>query len=125
MKPWRARVSGALVLAAALWAPLPSSAQPPAIDTRPVPAVHRASALPTGWHHGAFMEVFVRAWRDSDGDGIGDLRGLTQSLDYLKNLGVRGLWLMPITKNADGDHGYATTCFNLTLQHKGLLCEPR
>ena len=57
------------------------------------------------------MEIFVRAWRDSNGDGHGDLRGLTQSLDYLQDLGIKGIWLMPITRNADGDHGYAVTNF--------------
>ena len=39
------------------------------------------------------------------------LRGLIQRLDYLKDLGVSGLWLMPITASADRDHGYATTDF--------------
>ncbi len=113
------------VAALALMAGL-ASAQP-AIDTRPVPAAERASRLPAaqreGWQHGAFMEIFVRAWRDSDGDGIGDLRGLTQSLDYLQALGIRGIWLMPITKNADGDHGYATTDFRDVAPEYGTLAD--
>ena len=54
------------------------------------------------------MEIFVRAYQDSDGDGIGDLRGLVSRLDYLQALGVKGLWLMPIQASADHDHGYAT-----------------
>ena len=65
--------------------------------------------MPEGWQHGAFMEIFVRAYQDSDGDGVGDLRGLISRLDYLRDLGVRGIWLMPVTRMADGDHGYATT----------------
>lgn len=52
-----------------------------------------------------FYEVFVRAFKDSDGDGIGDINGLTQSLDYLKDLGIRGLWLMPIN-DSPSYHGY-------------------
>jgi alpha-amylase len=95
----------------------------PAVDLEPVAAGDRSSALPEGWQHGAFMEIFVRAWRDSDGDGIGDLRGLTQSLDYLKDLGVRGLWLMPITANADGDHGYATTDHRAIAPEYGTLAD--
>jgi alpha-amylase len=79
--------------------------------------------LPAGWHRGAFMEIFVRAWRDSDGDGIGDLRGLTQSLPYLQELGIKGLWLMPITKNADGDHGYATTDYRDIAPEYGTLAD--
>ena len=42
------------------------------IDTRPIPAKNLSSPLPEHWQHGAFMEIFVRAWKDSDGDGIGD-----------------------------------------------------
>ena len=97
-------------------------AQAPA-DTSPVPKLDRGSPLARGWQQGVFMEIFVRAWRDSDGDGIGDLRGLTQSLDYLQELGITGLWLMPITANADGDHGYATTDFRAIAPEYGTLAD--
>jgi glycosidase len=65
------------------------------------------------WADRVFYEVFVRSFADSDGDGIGDLRGLTQRLDYLNDgdpattddLGVTGLWLMPIAESPSY-HGY-------------------
>ena len=110
-------------LATALLCDAAAAAAQPVIDIRPVPATDRHSALKEGWQHGAFMEIFVRAWRDSDGDGIGDLSGLTQSLDYLKDLGIRGIWLMPITRNADGDHGYATTDFRDVAPEYGTLAD--
>ena len=53
--------------------------------------------LPDDWYRGAFMQIYVRGYRDSDGDGIGDLQGVTEKLDYLQDLGITGLWLMPIT----------------------------
>jgi glycosidase len=43
-----------------------------------------------------FYQIFVGSFRDSDGDGLGDLRGITEKLDYLKDLGVNGIWLTPI-----------------------------
>ena len=43
-----------------------------------------------------WYEVFVRSYQDSDGDGLGDLRGLTDRLDYIADMGWRGLWLMPV-----------------------------
>lgn len=52
-----------------------------------------------------YYEIFVRSFNDSDGDGIGDLKGVTQKLDYLKDLGVQGLWLMPICASPSY-HGY-------------------
>ena len=91
------------------------------IDISPVPEVKQPSALPKDWQRGAFMEVFVRAYKDSNGDGVGDLKGLTQQLDYLKDLGIKGIWLMPITASADGDHGYATTDFRAIEPAYGTL----
>ncbi|MGZ3298232.1 MAG: alpha-amylase family glycosyl hydrolase, partial [Asticcacaulis sp.] len=55
------------------------------IDVSPVASRPEASALPTGWNRSAnFIEIFVRSYKDSNGDGIGDLKGLTGQLDYLK-----------------------------------------
>lgn len=48
------------------------------------------------WPYGVNYEVFVRSFADSNDDGIGDFNGLTAKLDYLKDLGVGGIWLMPI-----------------------------
>ena len=99
--------------------------QPPvrAPDTSPVAKADPGSPLAEGWQHGAFIEIFVRAYADSDGDGIGDLRGLTRRLDHLQRLGVRGIWLMPITANGDGDHGYATTDFRAVAPEYGTLAD--
>jgi alpha-amylase len=109
--------AGAIAADAVLGVP----SQGTAIDVSPVPEIRQASALPQGWQRGAFMEVFVRAYKDSDGDGVGDLKGLTQQLDYLKDLGIKGIWLMPITASADGDHGYATTDFRAIEPAYGTL----
>lgn len=72
--------------------------------------VRRASGLSPmseGWHEGAvFMEIYLRGYKDSNGDGIGDFNGLTEQLDYLAALGIRGIWLMPINLSSDRDHGY-------------------
>lgn len=48
------------------------------------------------WPRAVTYEIFVRAFADSDGDGIGDLRGVTGKLDYLKDLGIQAIWLMPV-----------------------------
>jgi alpha-amylase len=94
-----------------------------AIDISVVAPNMVPSVLPEGWQRGAFMEIFVRAYKDSNGDGIGDLKGVTRSLDYLQDLGIKGIWLMPITSNADGDHGYATTDFRNIDPAYGTLAD--
>ncbi len=77
-------------------------------------AVFSAPAAPavTQWDHdwargAVFYEIFVRSFADSDGDGVGDFKGLTGKLDYLKDLGVDALWLMPIFASPSY-HGYDT-----------------
>jgi alpha-amylase len=89
--------------------------------TEPVAARDPGSKLAADWHRGAFMQIFVRAYQDSNHDGIGDLRGLISRLDYLADLGVRGLWLMPIHPCQDGDHGYAVTDYRAINPDYGTL----
>lgn len=80
------------------------------LDLSPVSVAVPDTPLPTNWAQGAvFIRIYVRGYKDSDGDGIGDFKGLTQQLDYLQALGVQGIWLMPINQVQDHDHGYAVT----------------
>lgn len=59
------------------------------------------------WHRQVvFYELWVRSFQDSDGDGIGDFAGLTSRLDYLEELGVGGVWLMPTYPSPLADSGY-------------------
>jgi alpha-glucosidase len=58
------------------------------------------------WQHAVFYEVYPRSFADSDNNGIGDLRGITSKLDYLKNLGVDAIWLTPCYPSPQVDFGY-------------------
>ena len=59
------------------------------------------------WYEDAVIyELHVRAFADSDGDGIGDFVGLTQNLDYLQDLGVTAIWLLPFYPSPMRDEGY-------------------
>src|SRR5580765_8455712 len=58
------------------------------------------------WHGGTMYQVYVRSFADSDSDGVGDLQGVIDRLDYLEWLGVRGLWLSPTMPSPDRDWGY-------------------
>ena len=99
------------------------SAELPTVDTRPIVANDPGSTLPAQWHTGVLMEIYVRGYKDSNGDGTGDLQGVTQSLDYLKDLGISGIWLMPVTKSQDHDHGYAVTDYRDIEPQYGTLAD--
>jgi alpha-glucosidase len=58
------------------------------------------------WRHAVTYQVYVRSFADSDGDGIGDLPGITSRLPYLRDLGVDALWLTPFYTSPQRDHGY-------------------
>lgn len=62
---------------------------------------------PDEWWKGAVVyQIYPRSFKDSNGDGFGDLEGIRQKLDYLKNLGVDVLWLSPIYASPQADNGY-------------------
>jgi alpha-glucosidase len=58
------------------------------------------------WSRAVFYQVYPRSFRDSNGDGVGDLDGVTAGLDYLSGLGVDALWLNPVMVSPMADHGY-------------------
>src|SRR3954462_1287145 len=88
--------------------------------------VANAPSTDAWWGHGVCYEVFVRSFADGDGDGIGDLRGLTARLDYINDgnpasttsLGARCIWLMPIAKSVSY-HGYDVTDYYHVDPHYG------
>jgi len=78
------------------------------------------------WYRDAiFYEVFVRAYADSNGDGIGDLAGLTGKLDYLQWLGVDAIWMLPIFPSPLRDDGYDVADFFAVHPDYGSLDDVR
>jgi alpha-glucosidase len=58
------------------------------------------------WQHAVFYEIYPRSFMDSNGDGIGDLKGIDSKLDYLKSLGVDAIWITPCYPSPQVDFGY-------------------
>ena len=60
------------------------------------------------WHDKVAYQIYPKSFLDTNGDGIGDLRGIISKLDYLKELGIDIIWLSPIYKSPFVDQGYAS-----------------
>ena len=58
------------------------------------------------WQKGVIYQIYPRSFQDSNGDGVGDIRGIQSRLDYLKWLGIEGVWISPIYKSPMADFGY-------------------
>ena len=58
------------------------------------------------WKNAVIYQIYPRSFQDSNGDGIGDLAGITKRLDYLETLGIDAIWLSPVYRSPQDDNGY-------------------
>jgi len=129
-RPLRAHSFRGGPLAAVLLALAPAACTPSASAPEPVyeekdRAAEAARLLsgPDWFRHAVFYEVYVRSLQDSNGDGIGDLPGLTSRLDALKALGVDALWLMPIMPSPFADSGYDVSDYRAISPEYGTMAD--
>jgi alpha-glucosidase len=75
------------------------------------------------WRDAVIYQVYVRSFQDSDGDGIGDLRGVRARLDHLERLGVDAVWLSPICPSPNADYGYDVADYTAVDPQFGTLAD--
>jgi len=95
-------VAGLMILVAAMTA---GGQTAPVDKTNTAQSAKQAKQL-AWWKNAVIYEVYPRSFQDTNGDGIGDLNGITKRLDYLKDLGVDAIWLTPVYPSPDVDFGY-------------------
>jgi alpha-glucosidase len=82
-----------------------------------------AALQPKWWQRSVIYQIYPRSFQDSNGDGVGDLRGILQRLDYLTSLGVHALWLSPIYPSPMDDFGYDVSDYTNIHPMFGTLAE--
>lgn len=126
----RPRHAFALSLLFALAAP--AAAQKPAVPTSPTKPAAAPSARSSGsaaaqrrpWYQDAvFYEIYPRSYGDANGDGIGDLKGITEHLDYLKELGIDAIWITPCFPSPQVDFGYDVSDYQAIAPEYGTLAD--
>ena len=77
-------------------------------------SIRTNGATPNPWWSNAVVyQIYPRSFQDTNGDGLGDLKGITSRLDYLADLGVDVLWLSPVYKSPQDDNGYDISDYHL------------
>jgi oligo-1,6-glucosidase len=73
------------------------------------------------WKEAVVYQVYPRSFKDDNGDGVGDLKGITSKLDYIKSLGIDVVWLNPIYSSPNGDNGYDISDYENIMQQFGTM----
>ncbi len=119
-----------LLLSACL-VPASAFAQAPAQNPAQTTAEAASNASPaaapsddqTWWKHAVIYEIYPRSFQDSNGDGIGDLNGITQRLDYLQALGIDAIWISPMFPSPQVDFGYDISDYENVDPQYGTLAD--
>ena len=77
----------------------------------------------TWWKESVVYQIYPRSFSDSNGDGIGDLKGITEKLDYLKELGINVIWLSPVYQSPNDDNGYDISDYEAIMTEFGTMAD--
>ncbi|MFY9857552.1 MAG: alpha-amylase family glycosyl hydrolase, partial [Exiguobacterium chiriqhucha] len=83
--------------------------------------VAKKTVTRTWWKEAIAYQIYPRSFKDSNGDGIGDLRGIIEKLDYLEDLGIDVIWLCPMYKSPNDDNGYDISDYQDIMQEFGTM----
>jgi alpha-glucosidase len=75
------------------------------------------------WEGGNFYQIYPRSFKDSNGDGVGDLKGIATKIGYLKELGMDGVWLSPVMTSPQADYGYDISDYRNISKEFGTLAD--
>ncbi|MBC3765606.1 glycoside hydrolase family 13 protein [Neptunicella marina] len=78
---------------------------------------------PAWWKEAVIYQIYPRSFKDTNGDGVGDLRGIIQQLDYIKSLGVNAIWLNPIYQSPNDDNGYDISDYRQIGKEYGSMAD--
>lgn len=97
-----------------------ASCKPGSKKDQPAPG---ATTEKKWWKEAVVYQIYPRSFQDSDGDGVGDIRGIISRLDYIKSLGIDAVWLNPVFESPNKDNGYDISDYENIMKQFGTLAD--
>ena len=94
-----------------------------AAESSPPPVGRSSLGDEPWWKSATVYQIYPRSFNDSNGDGIGDLAGVTQKLDYLQDLGIDVVWLSPHFDSPNADNGYDIRDYRTVMAEFGTMAD--
>lgn len=111
----------ALMMGSAL--SLPTYAETHATENATSTVMTHKNAKDPWWKDAVFYQIYPRSFKDSNGDGIGDFNGIIEKLDYLKALGINGIWINPHYESPNKDNGYDISNYREVMKQFGTMAD--
>ncbi len=118
MTSTRLHVASALLVATLF----PVASLPAQVTSAPAPNLINGYE-PKWWKEAVVYQIYPRSFQDSNGDGIGDLKGITEHLDYLQKLGINVIWLSPHFASPNADNGYDISDYRAVMKDFGTMAD--
>ncbi len=118
MTSTRLHVASALLVATLF----PVASLPAQVTSAPAPNLVNGYE-PKWWKEAVVYQIYPRSFQDSNGDGIGDLKGITEHLDYLQKLGINVIWLSPHFASPNADNGYDISDYRAVMKDFGTMAD--
>jgi oligo-1,6-glucosidase len=93
------------------------------VNSVPNKTIKQSSSNHTWWKEAVVYQIYPRSFKDSNGDGIGDLKGIISKLDYIKSLGIDVVWLNPIFTSPNADNGYDISNYEDIMKEFGTMAD--
>jgi oligo-1,6-glucosidase len=84
-------------------------------------SIEQSKTIPKWWKEAVFYQVYPRSFKDTNGDGIGDIKGIIEKLDYLKALGIDAIWINPHYDSPNTDNGYDIRDYRKIMKEYGTM----
>jgi alpha-glucosidase len=128
LRSWVIGLMAAIAISGPVLAQVPAAfvgveENPGSVASSTPPAASLSPAKDAWWRHAVIYEIYPRSFQDSNGDGVGDINGITSRLDYLKNLGIDAIWITPMYPSPGVDYGYDISDYTAIDPEYGTMAD--